>query len=482
MSLNETLDQIEEDIRLGRVISARNLRASLNFNKVEDAMRLRIANLFRRALDPRSSLIVLDPLVNENPDHREASSKEIAEYCVALYRVGSATEAAKRLGQIDAKEVPEKLLFESFCLFSMWNYQDSIAKLKAYVRLEPDPYKKCVGRVNLAAALVETEDEEFVGVIEEIKESTLKQQWWKLYKNALELECQWHLKQGDFRKSKECLNESSRLVSIIEGSFEVHFFQKWQSILQAFEASSIEPIEKFRVEMKLKSHWETYRDLDFHTLLIKPADSVFQRLYAGTAYSSYKQKLLRKFSFEPDKTYKLNPSRRNVVSIEQMEFNGDNLAKRGKSLHNLARILYRDLYRPISLGGIFSELFPDEHFSIFTSADRVHQLVKRLRRVYSQTKQLEIQEIQGCYRMRPQEQLQVVVSADVKLTTIFEEQLKVVDSVIGSSERESITRKSVANILEISSASAGRWIQESLSLGHLEQVKFGSKSKYRRTA
>jgi hypothetical protein len=48
-------------------------------------------------------------------------------------------------------------------------------------------------------------------------------------------------------------------------------------------------------------------------------------------------------------------------------------------INRLFGALLRDLYQPPRLGSLFASLFPSEHFSISTSPDRVHQILRRAR-------------------------------------------------------------------------------------------------------
>jgi hypothetical protein len=58
----------------------------------------------------------------------------------------------------------------------------------------------------------------------------------------------------------------------------------------------------------------------------------------------------------------------------------------GKVLHLCLKTLLKDLYQPISMGFLFSELFPNEYFNPTTSSRRVIQTVYRLNSWFKQNK------------------------------------------------------------------------------------------------
>ena len=51
----------------------------------------------------------------------------------------------------------------------------------------------------------------------------------------------------------------------------------------------------------------------------------------------------------------------------------------GRKCHHLVEVLVRDFYQPLKLGELFAELFPAEHFDVYSSPNRVHQLLFRTR-------------------------------------------------------------------------------------------------------
>ena len=150
------LNPIHELIRRGHGAEARTALRQLISRKVPRPLLAQVAALLRRADLPWLALRLLNPIVRPTGKAAGfATEKEKAEYAAALAVIGASKEALELLRSIDAKEVPERLLYEAFALMAQWDYQATVPLLTRYVGVSSlTNYQRLVGKVNLAAALV----------------------------------------------------------------------------------------------------------------------------------------------------------------------------------------------------------------------------------------------------------------------------------------------------------------------------------------
>jgi hypothetical protein len=107
----------------------------------------------------------------------------------------------------------------------------------------------------------------------------------------------------------------------------------------------------------------------------------FRRLYVGTPFAGYKQRILRTLDVQaPTGSFILGHGGRPCLDIRSGQFAGGGNLNRGGKIHLLISVLLKDLYRPLKLAGLFGELFPEEYFAVDSSPDRVHQILRRARR------------------------------------------------------------------------------------------------------
>jgi hypothetical protein len=146
----------DQEIRAGRTAQAAKELQQLNTAKVPREWRLPLANLCRRAGLLNTGMRLLTPVVH--PERTKtgdtASNAELAEYGVLLHRIGATREALHTLEKVNTIEVPDALLYRSFCHFSEWEYEGATKALEAYTTQTSSGYMNFVARVNLASAYV----------------------------------------------------------------------------------------------------------------------------------------------------------------------------------------------------------------------------------------------------------------------------------------------------------------------------------------
>jgi hypothetical protein len=152
----EILLQLEAAVVQGEHAQVQSSLESFPPRQVPREFASKLAELAWRVSLPLVALKILHPLVYpENEFLQKASDREKTFYCAALINLGATFEATQIAKSINSEIEPEVLLIQSFAFFKTWNYQPSIALLQKYLdHPKLSPYKKLLGKVNLAAAWI----------------------------------------------------------------------------------------------------------------------------------------------------------------------------------------------------------------------------------------------------------------------------------------------------------------------------------------
>lgn len=361
------LDRCESLIRSGQLSTAATLLSAISANELPRALRFKAANLCRRTGKVPLGLRILTPVIHPKTKASDpASPNEIAEYAVLLQRAGGVREALQRLQALGDRGPQETGLYRAYCHFSQWNYNLAIPELDAYLAQDLPAYARIVGEVNLASALISAqEDERAQMILSDLLTKTENAQ--RLRGNCFEMKAQLEIRSGRF---EEALRSLDHAMHILTTGWDNLFAQKWQSFIKAKLTGDTRPLLEIRERAFQLRHFETLRDVDHLLLHVRFEEERFDRLYFGSPLKGYRKKLLLLAGHPPKSESYVNGS----LEVEPLEF-----TQTGK-LNHLLQILSRDLYRPVNLGTLFAELFPSEHFDIFHSPNRVHQLLRRGRR------------------------------------------------------------------------------------------------------
>ncbi len=404
-SFNQLIEECEGHIRSGRADLAAKKLAALNTAEVPRESRLPLATLCRRASLTSVGLRLLAPIVHpeRNKWRAEASQKELAEYAVLLFRNGSTQEALITLDKVDAREVPEQPMYRGFCHIFQWEYDQAADYLQVYLDSEPAAYSAFVARVNLAAALVSASRlDEALKLLDANIETARANDYHRLLGNCFELRAQVYLRYGDYKKSRGDLSEAAKIFGSEQTTTDQLFVAKWQSVLESIESRQTTPLVSFREKALALRHWESVRDTDFYFLKVAFEQERFEHLLFGTPYGSYRKRLLKEMTAKPNSdSFLYGAKNAPCLDLSTGELTGSTLLKPGQKSHQLLTVLLKDFYKPIRLGGLFAELFPDEKFDIFTSPNRIHQLLFRTRHwLESNQIPVALEEVEGNYSLR----------------------------------------------------------------------------------
>ncbi len=399
------LKDIELAVREGRVPSVRPTLASLNAAQVPEEFRLAFAKLCRRVGLNDVGIRLLTPLKTQN-------NKEVAaEYAVLLQRAGVLDESLKMLKSIPRTEVPEADLYEAFCHFNRWEYQEALPLLRNYLSQNISPYDHLVGKVNLAAALTACDEfKEARELLAENIQQSRSEGNRRLEGNCYEILAQIQIIEKQFSEAKSSL-EQAHLILGGENTVAELSVLKWTSVLNAYLENSTTGLLEFRKQALALKDWEALRHTDLHILNLDFSPELFHMHLFGSPWLGYREKAQRMLGRVIDvDAYLLGHPDARTLDVRTGQLDGKQVLAFGGSLHRTLEALLRDFYRPVSVGGLFGMLFPEEHYDIYSSPNRVHQLLFRLRKwCEEQNLPLEIQQEQDAYKLSTSPELALIV-------------------------------------------------------------------------
>lgn len=400
---SQIVKECDDALKKGRPQFVAKRLVNLNAARVPREWRLPLAQICRRAGLESLGMKLLIRLIRPGNGKESVTAKpaELAEYAVLLLRTGALTESAQLLEDIDASLVPEAYLYRSFYRFHCFDFAGAIPELEAYVGLQNDPYFRLVGQVNLAFAQVSAGQKGALSSIEEALSIAQEKGHARLSSNCQALRAQLLLKQGRFSEARDALDIAQSLF----GQASTHdrkFISKWLAFLEGKETRSVEPILAFRQTAIASDDWDGAREADLHYLGLSFEPWRFNHLIFGTPYQAYRAQICRELGRRPEQTHFLfgNPSAP-CFDLISCEIDGKPVLNAGRKSHQLVDVLLRDFYRPLPVGGLFSEIFPDEYFDVYTSPDRIHQLIRRTRRwLEASGAPVRIMSVRGKYSLR----------------------------------------------------------------------------------
>jgi hypothetical protein len=384
------LDIYERKIRVGKapeVLTA--IRKDLIKFRTNRPLLLPLAQLARRAGDATLSIQLLRPLVRPTGRHiGKASPKEQAEYAAALIALGVLPEARRLLRSISQEEAPEALLFTAFQLFAQWNYRDAIPVLESYISSPTlSDYQRLLGQVNLAAALVSNrESKKASEMLVPLRRQTAKQELWLLLGNVLELSAQNEIFAKRWNRATSFLSEASKVL-LSRGTVDNLYIRKWQTIVELHQRPGLRStalkLNKIKQEAALKGSWETSRECDLFLAVATRNEVLRDKVFFGTPYSHYRSRLQSLYGeFDLPSHYDWSTDNSNVKDILNIS-DFASLRKLGlKPYHLLTKLtmaLSADFYKPCTVSGFHSLLYPDDHFDPISSSMRIYQVVRRFR-------------------------------------------------------------------------------------------------------
>ncbi len=390
-----SLQQIDTSIRQGKFQEAialiSKLEGSVRQWKLEDT--LNFSHLCRRAGLPLISLKSLRSwLFLDSALRKEAPEAAKVSYAAALINIGANNEAASFFEGISEDQFPEILLHSSFGYFRQWNYKKSVPLLRRYIQHPSiSEYQRLVGKVNLIAALI------FVGEpTEKLLKNSIniakKMNASLLHSNLMELQAQSAITQGRTQDAILALEHARQFLTQGSSAYELHL-EKWTWFLNA--QSQTKNLNQLSIEMKtiqqkavLLNHRETLRDMDLYWGHFTQNEHYIHKVWFGSPYAHYRNRIEiltgSDLSALQHQTYLWTPQfmdeqDQKVRMDIPLDLSDRNIALSDQGLQIL-RLLAEDFYRPVRIGELFSQLYPEEHFDPHHSVDRLKKALHRTRK------------------------------------------------------------------------------------------------------
>jgi tetratricopeptide (TPR) repeat protein len=380
MEWSELISSFEQQIRQGKGAAVKKHLWSSSLTEIPRQHYGMIANIATRVGFPTFTLKLLTREIRKsNFEKSNLSVFERAEYASALTNIGAFSEAEKILESLNPNSYPKILLYESFALFNQWKYREALPHLQNYVKKVEEPYLKRVGKVNLCAAQVFCRD--YAKALESLKglqAELVSEKQTLLLGNVLELQAQCYLGLERFAEADQTITQSEELLSGT-GTLFYLFAKKWRAIssLMQNKKEAKSQIAEVRQMAKGMRHFETLRECDFFEGIYLNDAELVRKVYFGSPFSSYREKILAHVPIggtQYDWTVEVPGTKDSPLYDVAQPIEG---VVPNSILHNLQKLFFSDFYATWRIGTVFSNLFPDNHYDIQSSPNRIYQLIHR---------------------------------------------------------------------------------------------------------
>lgn len=467
MNWKEVIEDFEGQIRAGQGAVVKKQLNEIGFSNIPRNQFSALANIAVRVGAAAFALKLLGREVKKS-NFRDSGLdlNERVEYAGALSSIGAYPEARRILADLDGSKAPKVFLYNAFAHFNEWNYFDAIPMLEKFIQLTDSEYQNRVGRVNLCAALVYCNDlESALGKLEGLGAELQRDKQFFLFGNVLELKAQCFLGMKNFKQCEKVLVESEKLLSST-GSFSEMFTKKWFAVSQLMQSNPegrelLKAVEKMA---RSANHYETLRECDFFQGVYCAEDSLLKKVYFGSPFSSYRKKISRTAkNFEPGTdsydwqvgtdTDSLDEKPRLIKRLDGRNPIGD--IEPDAALHNLQKLLFSDFYAPWRIGTLFSRLFPEEHYDVQSSPNRIYQLIHRLNEAAVEASLPVRFESDGYgFRVTSKSHFQITVSAFTEIQNRLGSQILLLKEnfgleVFNSRQAQTLLGKSQSQVSEI---------------------------------
>ncbi len=474
----EKLEEIEELISAGQSARARKLLEGLRVSKIPRNRMSTVANLCRRVGLAELALKILKSVVRSSNSQVKAKANEVVVYAQALSSIGGSEEAIRLLNNdYILQEEPKASLYLAFAYFAQWDYQTALVHLENFLnRIEKGTYIYYIGQVNCVAALVTLarykEAKEF---LEPLIQDLDSRKHTVLAGNCRELLAQVFFNQNKLEKASILLDQALELLGDQKYP-DALFVKKWQALIDLKKdrtsKEARKKIEWIRNKAREIDHFETLRDVDYHTSLIDGDRELFNRVYFGSPFAAYRQKMKKSSKMPVDLSFRRNFS--NLQAKKYIEINSliegpEALFAKGSLYHRLLYQLSLDFYRPIRIPTLFSKLYSDEFFEPESSSQKMKMLISRLRKIIAPLG-LKIEEKSG---------KGYLLTADSKVGLIYRAiEKKPPSSRLHSRFKEicehfsdqDFSCEDVSQFFDVSPRTAVRWLNEYCEQGMMEKI------------
>jgi hypothetical protein len=393
-ALTRLASELDIAIRQGKSLLVRKKLLQLDRSKISRPYRARYANLFRRSGLPEISLRLLNRIVRSPTSAvNDATPEEKTDYAASLIAIGASSEGLQLLREFPSHDHPDALLQMAIGYVTRWEYLQAIPVLLDLLR-HPNcsEYQNIVGRINLASALViENQLKEAEDLLLGLhRELVGRPEFALVLGNTYELLAQIATAQKDHTLARTLIAEGTKLQAMHTGITSL-LLEKTQAINNAldplYRSLGIRQLQSVLSNAQKYKRWETCREAHLYLSRVLNDQASFMKVYFGTPFPNYRRRMLREFPQEnalPNEyvclaqgAFQSYPLVFDTLSGE-LEGSSSHLAFASLP-HKLLCLLAGDFFRPYRVSKMFAELYPDEYFDPYSSPDRVHKAIIRLR-------------------------------------------------------------------------------------------------------
>lgn len=484
------LDELDTLIKSGQGHLAREKLSAAKGQFIPRADRHLYSKMaLRLGLPQKSYQFLKDIIVLEKDKMDRLTDFERAQLGLTYKQLGATEYAKKTLSAIDHTKCPDADLYLAITHFNLWEYEQAIPLLRRYISsVRADSQQEMIGYLNLASAYLFTDDftqvEDCLNLAEE-RGLELRHQL--VMANILELRAQLYIKQGNFSQATAVLHKAKSLIKDETSNYAL-FVEKWFAI-----AALVENPTSNHVLPKLKSvrqkafdlaHWETIRDIDFHHAIFLKDKFLFNRVYWGSAYASYRKKLVRYFGGaegltldfllsehpEPEIVFDVR-DRIAVAKICNEEVKVDSVQIR------LLQILLTDFYAPFKSVQLFFKIFPGENVDPDFAIQRVLNSVSKLN-LFLKDKMpgIQVKASDHGYRLELQNSVGIRIGEFQTLGRDSDQVVEILKKTYGGRIFSIVDAVEATNIPR---RSLNRTILQAVEDGYLEKAGRGAATRYK---
>lgn len=489
-SHSEIFSKIGEHIRAGQTSRALELFNTVKTkNLTEPEERVSYSFLSRRLSIPEVGLKLLHPRVR--PDKSKvipATEAEKVEYGALLVRIGALDEGLAILKTMPTDSNPFIFQYQAFAYIAQWDYEKANKYLFEFIKAKNiTHYDKMVATANLCEGLVNEGDLKAESMIEKALLESKKQDYKIIYGHIQMSKANLAIQNKSWKVAKNALEEATQIFSNSE-TLEGLFIRKWNAALEISQnGKRLGDLHKIRNEAEKKwKHWETVRDCDFLETILTRNKKLLLRLYFGTPYSAYREKLQRKWGGEIELPsaylWELGPENKDKMTLEFFTGAGKErkkLLKSRKQIGEFLSVLVADFYRPLRIVSIHAKLFPKVYFNPHSSILRVRAVIFQTRSWLKQQRNgLKIECDNGMYFLSAEKPVKILIpntetlnmkDATLQKTDILKSLLK---------GKRVFTVEDTEKVLEMSRRSANRLLEKALQSGIVIRAGSGVNTYY----
>lgn len=394
----QLISDLETETREGRSELVVEKLTKLRIAKIPRKFRHQIAELARRNSAPMLALRVMNSIVRgKGSELQKPSDLEKIAYANSLTALGCNRESVELLKTVSAKDQPKVNLFMTFAYVGLWEYQKTIPLLRSFIaRPDISNYEVLVGQVNLLAAFVDTARwTDFESTFQQVVHACEAGGYHLLLGNTFELKGQSLIAQKRYEESLVYLERAEQLLKEVGGVYYL-FVKKWQLIAKMLlgrlkHGEALEQSAVLKMQASKFNVWEVFRDLDLYLSIAFQDSKFLASVLDSTPMKNFRlraEKIAeKKIEFSSEKYFcfiqsdlKQKPQSLNL-SLQDLKSICES-----KLLWKCFLILLQDGFKPVSLGRMYSELFPETYFDPYSAEKRVHGIISRLRKCFVESK------------------------------------------------------------------------------------------------